>query len=118
MAALRPRLVALLILAGALWWSGCGTGNSTDDSKIVDALHLKRSGSGYVMDDNPFCRIPELLNDGSEVEDANDQNGLDFVIASPDGEVGVLAHPPFAAACKRQATDALKRLQKQSQKGG
>jgi hypothetical protein len=48
------------------------------------------------------------------VNSASDQKGIDFVIAAPNGEAGVLAHPPFAPRCKREATEALKKLARQS----
>jgi hypothetical protein len=109
-------LAVLLILAGALAWEGCSasTGNSIDDSQIASALNLKKVSDGYTMNGDPFCRIDDLLNDVDEVNAANDQKGIDFVIAAPDGAVGVLAHPPFAPSCKRDAQSALKRLARQS----
>jgi hypothetical protein len=117
MAGVRTGLAALLILAGVLVWAGCSTasGDSIDDSEIISALNLKEAGNGYEMNGDPFCRIDDLLNDVDEVNGATDQKGgVDFVIAAPDGEVGVLAHPPFAPACKRDATEALKKLARQS----
>jgi hypothetical protein len=105
-----PRgLAALLALAVALAIAGCG-GDSTDDSKIIAALNLKEAGNGYEMNGDPFCRIEEILNDSGEVADAGDKKGLEFVIAAPRGELGVVARPPFAPSCKREASDALKRI--------
>jgi hypothetical protein len=117
MAAARRGLVAPLILLLALVWAGCSTvtsSSSTDDSQIVKALNLTKSGSGYVMGGNPFCRIEQLLNDGNEVEDATSQPGRDDVLAAHDGEVGVVVRQPFAPSCSHQAQDALKRLARQS----
>jgi hypothetical protein len=116
MAGVPRGLTVLLMLAGALVWAGCSaaSGDSIDDSQIISALHLKKSSNGYEMNGDPFCRIDELLNDVDEVNSANDQKGIDFVIAAPDGTVGVLAHPPFAPSCKREATAALKKLARQS----
>ena len=37
-----------------------------------------------------------------------------FLIASPDGEIGVLARKPFAPDCTRRAKDDLRRLAKKS----
>ena len=34
------------------------------------------------------------------------------MIAAPKGKAGVVAHPPFAPACKRQAQAELKKLAK------
>jgi len=117
MAGVRRGLAVLLILAGVLVWAGCSTvsGDSIDDSQIISALNLKKASSGYAMNGDPFCRVDDLLNDVDEVNSATDQKGsVDFVIAAPDGEVGVLAHPPFAPSCKREATDELKKLARQS----
>jgi hypothetical protein len=111
-------LAVPLILAFVLLWAGCGTvsGDSTDDSKIIDALNLKQAGSAYEMNGDPFCRVDELLNDVDEVNSADEQKGIDFVIAAPKGQAGVLAHPPFAPKCKRQAKAALNELVRPSQK--
>jgi hypothetical protein len=111
-----PRgLAALPVLVIVAVLAGC-SGDSTDDSKVIAALDLKQAGNGYEMDGDPFCRIEEILNDPGEVEDAGARKGVDFVIADPKGEVGVLARPPFAPSCKREASDALKRLANAPQK--
>ncbi len=114
----RRALAALLILVLVLVWAGCSTvnGDSIDDAEIVSALNLKQVGNGYEMNGDPFCRVDELLNDVDEVKAAGEQKGVDFVIAAPKGEAGVLAHPPFAPSCKNQAEDALKRLVRASNK--
>jgi hypothetical protein len=111
-------LAALSTLVLVLAWAGCGTvnGDSIDDSEIVSALNLKKAGSGYEMNGDPFCRVDELLNDVDEVKAAGEQKGVDFVIAAPKGQAGVLAHPPFAPSCKREAEDALKKLVRSSDK--
>jgi hypothetical protein len=116
MAALRRGLAALLLIAFALVWAGCSTvnGDSTDDSQIISALNLKQAGSGYEMNGDPFCHIDDLLNDVDEVNAANKKKGTGFVIAAPKGQVGVVAHPPFAPSCKREAEDELKQLVKPS----
>ena len=62
------------------------------------------------MNGNPFCRIDALLNNLDEVKKAQHQKGSNFVIAAPKGKAGVLAHPPFAPACKREAQAELKKL--------
>ncbi len=112
MADARLGLAALLIVAFVLVLAGCSTvsGNSADDSEIVSALNLKRVGGGYEMNGDPFCRVDDILNDVDEVSGADEQKGVDFVIAAPQGQAGVLAHPPFAPSCKRQADAALKNL--------
>src|SRR6266536_5938559 len=84
-------LLAGVLLAGA---AGCGTSTSISDSKIVGALDLKQAHGAYEMGGDPFCTIDQLLNDSDEVDSANTQGRLDFVIASPKGDVGVLARRP------------------------
>jgi hypothetical protein len=113
MHAVRRALVALLAfaLAGAL---GCGPGQTTPDSKIVSALDLKQGPHAYQIGGDPFCTVDQLLNDGDEVQQASDKPGHDFLIASPNGEIGVLARRPFAPDCARRAKDALKRLARKS----
>jgi hypothetical protein len=116
MAGVRRGLGVLLIFAGALIWAGCSavSGDSFDDSEIVSALNLKQAGSGYEVNGDPFCRVDELLNDVDEVNGATDQKGVNFVIASPNGEAGVVAHPPFAPSCKREVEADLKKLTRKS----
>jgi lysophospholipid acyltransferase (LPLAT)-like uncharacterized protein len=71
------------------------------------------------MDGNPFCRIDQLLNDVSEVNEAQRQKSRDqLVIAAPNGEAGIVVHTPFAPPCKRQAEAALKRLVRPANKSG
>lgn len=106
--------LALLLAAFALAAGGCGSGSSTADSEIVRALDLKRAGGGYAIEGDPFCTVDELLNDGDEVDGASGDGGQSFLIASPDGEVGVIARKPFAPDCTRRARDDLRRLAKKS----
>lgn len=108
-------VVALSVLALAVGGAGgCDTGQTTPDSKIVSALDLKQGGHAYEIGGDPFCTVDRLLNDGDEVQQANDKPGGDFLIASPDGEIGVLARRPFAPDCLRRAKDALRRLARKS----
>jgi hypothetical protein len=117
MACARRGLVAVLILAFVLAWAGCSSGGSSiEDSQIISALKLKKASSGYEMNGDPFCRIDELLNNVDEVRTAAHQKGSSFVIAAPKGEAGVVAHPPFAPACKRQAQAELEQLVKPPKK--
>src|SRR3954469_3113048 len=118
MAGVRTGLAALVLLAGVLAWAGCSTvnGDSIDDSQIISALNLKTSSSGYEMNGDPFCQIDEILNNLDEVKAAEHQKGSNFVIAAPKGQAGVVARPPFAPACKREATAALKKLVRPAKK--
>lgn len=113
MARRRPTL-ALLGAALALAAGGCGSGGSISDSEIVRALNLETAGAGYELGGDPFCAVAELLNDGDEVDGASADRAQDFLIASPDGEVGVLAQKPFAPDCARRAKDDLRRLARKS----
>lgn len=113
MARRRPTL-ALFVAALTLGAGGCGSGSSTTDSEIVKALDLKQAGQGYEIGGDPFCAVDELLNDGDEVDGASGDGGQSFLIASPDGEVGVIARKPFAPDCTREARDDLRRLAKKS----
>ena len=95
--------------------AACGSSSQISNSKIASALDLKQSSDGYEMGGNPFCTVEELLNDSDAVDSADkSKGGQSFVIASPDGEVGILARKPFAGDCKRQAEDGLRRLSRQS----
>jgi hypothetical protein len=105
---------ALLMAALTLAAGGCGSGSSTPDDEIIRALNLKQAGHGYEIGGDPFCTVDELLNDRDEVDQASDEAGRDFLIPSPDGEIGVLARRPFAPDCTRRARDDLKRLARKS----
>ena len=94
--------------------AAAGPGSSTPDSEIVKALNLKPTGQGYEIGGDPFCAVDELLNDGDEVDGTGGGQGESFLIASPDGEVGILALRPFAPDCTKQAKRDLKRLAKKS----
>ena len=110
----RCPALALLAAALALAAGGCGSGSSTSDSEIVKALNLKATGGGYELDGDPFCVVGELLNDDDEVDQASDVGAEEFLIASPDAEIGVLALKPFAPDCAKQAKRELRRLARKS----
>jgi len=111
----RRSTLAVQLAALALAAGGCGSGSSTPDSEIVEALNLKQAGQRYEIGGDPFCAIDELLNDSDEVDQASGDRGRDFLIASPDGEIGVLARRPFAPDCTRRAKDDLRRLARKSE---
>ena len=107
----RRRLTLTLLAAAlALAAGASGSGSSTSDSEIARALNLEPAGGGNELDGDPFCVVGELLNDGDEVDQASDVGAEEFLIASPDGEIGVLALKPFAPDCTKQAKRDLKRL--------
>lgn len=109
----RP-VLTLVVAALAIPAAGCGSGSSTSDSEIVKALNLESAGGGYELGGDPFCVVGELLNDGDQVDGASADPAQEFLIASPDGEVGVVAQKPFAPDCARRAKDDLKRLARKS----
>jgi hypothetical protein len=110
---LAATLASAAVLALAA--EGCGGGSGVSDSQIVNALDLKQAGHGYEMGGDPFCTVEQLLNDGDEVHQADDHPGASgFVIAGPNGTVGVLAQRPFAPNCSRRAKQGLKHLEKGS----
>jgi hypothetical protein len=111
---IRVALAALAAAALTMAVGACGTEQSISDAKIVDALDLEQAGGAYRVDGDPFCTVDELLRDADEVESANDTEGASFLIASPDGDVGVLARQPFPSDCTRQVKDGLKRLDQQA----
>jgi hypothetical protein len=113
MAIQRRATVAAIAVALVLGAAGCGSGSSVSDSKIVNALGLKQTGSGYQMNGDPFCTIEQLLNDPAEVASADKNSGN--VLAGPKGRIGIVVKTPFAPSCARKAKDALGRLERQSQ---
>jgi hypothetical protein len=108
--ACRRSILAIQLTVFALVAGGCGSGSSIPDDEIIRALDLKRTGQGYEIGGDPFCTVDALLNDADEVDAAGGDGGDSFLIASPDGEIGVLARRPFAPDCTRQARDDLRRL--------
>ncbi len=47
-----------LALAVAVALSACGDeGISYDDDRIVERLHLEKTGDGFAIDGDPFCEI-------------------------------------------------------------
>jgi hypothetical protein len=111
----RVRLaLAALLATGTVAAGACGTEQSTSDAKIVKALDLEPAGGTYRVNGDPFCTVGELLNDADEVESVGDSEDGSFLIASQDGDVGVVAQQPFAPDCTRDVKDGLKRLAEQS----
>jgi hypothetical protein len=103
--------VAWVALAAAVL-AACGEEEERfSDNKIVDALGLEKIDSTYAMNGDPFCSVEsKFLNDAEDVDSALDSPDASLVIASVQGNVGVQAVPPFAPDCKRQAKEALNRL--------
>jgi hypothetical protein len=108
------RMLGLSLALFAAGGLGCGSGQSTSDAKIIQALDLKQAGNAYRIGGDPFCTVDDLLNDSDEVDQASDAGGASFLIASPSGDVGILARRPFAPDCTRKAKDDLKRVARKS----
>jgi len=106
--------LALVGAAAAAVVGGCGGGSDThySDKQIIEKLNLDETGKGYAIDGDPFCEIDgRLLNDSDEVEKAaDDDKPVGLVIASREGNVGVIGLVPFAPDCRDAATKKLKRL--------
>lgn len=103
---------AAVLALVALAIGGCGADKVRySDAKIVDKLHLEKSGNGFAIDGDPFCEVEgKLLNDADEVDQAGERDRLGLVIASNEGNVGVKGVPPFAPDCKEQAKKKLNKL--------
>jgi hypothetical protein len=93
-------------------WSGCGEEETRyANDAIVDRLNLEKTDSGYAIDGDPFCEVEsKLLNDATEVGDAEDKDDLGLVISSREGNAGVKGVPPFAPDCGDQAVKKLNKL--------
>jgi hypothetical protein len=102
--------VAAVVIAAA----GCGGDEETTrfgDDKIVDTLDLQKSDGGYAIGGDPFCEVDSnLLNDADEVDKAKDRNDLNLMLASHEGNVGVIGVPPFAPDCRQKAERQLNKL--------
>jgi hypothetical protein len=96
----------------ALGVAGCGEEETRyNDDKIVERLNLEQTENGYAVDGDPFCEVEnKLLNDASEVGDAEDKDDLGLVIASREGNAGVKGVPPFAPDCGDEVQKKLNKL--------
>ncbi len=106
----RGACIAVVTVTVAL--AGCGDDTRYGDQKIIEALHLEDApdADAYAIDGDPFCEVEkELLNDRDEVEDAIDADE-GVVVASREGNVGVLATGPFGRDCERKARKRLNEL--------
>jgi hypothetical protein len=104
-------LIAAWVLTALV--AGCGDddGKRYSDDKIVEAVHLEESldGDAYAIDGDPFCEVDKkLLNDADEVEDAAGDDTL--VVASREGNVGVVGTGAFAHNCQVTARKRLNKL--------
>jgi len=110
----RRQRIALGLAGIATLLVGCGGGSDVHygDKQIVDKLGLEETGKGYAIDGDPFCEIDgRLLNDADEVGKVEDQKKpVGLVIASREGNVGVIGLVPFAPDCRDTATKKLNRL--------
>ena len=106
--------IAVTVAAVVLAAAGCGGDEQTtrfSDDKIIDTLDLQKSEGGYAIGGDPFCEVDSnLLNDVDEVDQAQNRDNLNLVLASHEGNVGVRGLPPFAPDCQKQAERKLNKL--------
>ena len=101
--------IAACVLVALL--AGCGDdGNRYGDQRIVESLNLREEpgGGGYVIGNNLFCEVKDLLNDSDEVGDAVDED--EVVVASGEGNVGVTGTGAFGHHCAVKARKGLNEL--------
>ena len=106
-------VVVLVAMTAALAACGDDDGKRYSDAKIVDKLNLEHveGQKDYVMKDDLFCTVDRrLLNTSSEVEEAVDEADINLVVASREGNVGIVGVPIFADDCRDVARKKLNRL--------
>jgi hypothetical protein len=104
------RLASSVGVAAFIALAACGSSDSVSDQKIIDKLSLVRSEQtpGYNVAADPFCAVDlNLLNDQSEIDDAQGGSGKGLVITNADGDVGVQAVPPFGPDCVKKTRRGL-----------
>ena len=92
--------------------AGCG-GDETfyRDAKIIDKLNLEKTDDGYAIDGDAFCQVERrLLNSAADVDRAAERDELGLVIASREGNVGVVGIPVFNPDCAEDAKRKLNKL--------
>ena len=103
--------VGVIALVAAL---GCGDQQSVSDSTIINALNLKPGDQGpvYAINGDPFCEVDQdLLNDSDEVDEARQDNKLEGLVITNDGQsVGVKAVPPFDNSCEAKVRRSLDQI--------
>ena len=103
--------VGVIAVVAAL---GCGDQESVSDSTIINALNLKPGDQGpvYAIDGDPFCEVDQdLLNDSDEVDEAKQDNKLEGLVITNDGQaIGVKAVPPFDNSCEAKVRRSLDQI--------
>jgi len=94
----------------ALAIAACGEESEKfSDGKIADAAGVE----GGAVDKDPFCKIDDYLNDSGEIEEAaDDKKAKGSIIASKEGNVGVVVADPtiFADDCAEKVRAGLDKL--------
>jgi hypothetical protein len=108
-------LVAISVVGVSVAIVACGGDDDKryGDTKIVDKLNLEdvEGQKDYAIDGDLFCSVERnLLNTRSEVEDAIEADEIGLVVASREGNVGVVGVPVFANDCREDARKKLNRL--------
>jgi len=102
--------VAAFLVALAL--AGCSEEETSriGDAKIIDKLKLEQAEGGYTVDGDPFCVVADpLLNTASEVASAQGSRKA-IIVASREGNVGVVGVPTFPDDCRQVARKKLNKL--------
>jgi hypothetical protein len=105
--------VTATILALAV--AGCGEEPKRySDDKIIDKLNLEKleGETDFTMKDDVFCVVSkQLLNTADEVEAASDDKDTrSLVVASREGNVGIVGVPIFPNDCQETVRKKLSRL--------
>lgn len=107
-------LTALVVVIALVATVGCGDQQSVSDSTIINALNLKPGDQGpvYAINGDPFCEVDQdLLNDSDEIDEAKQDNSLEGLVITNDGQtVGVQAVPPFDNSCEAKVRRSLDQI--------
>lgn len=110
------RLIAVpVVIALGVGAIGCAEEKTVADDAIVQALDLKRADDAplWEVGGDEFCQVEqELLNDATEVEEAENKEKA-LVVADSTAVVGIQVVPPFDPRCEQKARKALNRLGKE-----
>ena len=105
--------VAALVGVSAVLVTCGGDETRYGDAKIIDKLNLEKvdGESAYSVDGSLYCNVEKkLLNTSEEVEETEENSEINLVVASKEGNVGVVGVPIFDNDCQVAARKKLNRL--------